>query len=311
MHKIYRIFVTVMDITTLDMKKEFAYYNEVAPVKEAKLTGGSFKYRYYKNPAPVVDATVVILAGGTGLADGFFAIARNVMEHYSLLTFNYPMDFKGNDATADAIAELVKLLEIHNAYYWGQSYGGLLAQLIAKRHPEVVKGLLLTSTASFSTHLRYEGMQCLVKMLDPEKEQKRYRMYKRLPVKLMPALMSWVFKKHLKDKPGAAKAVKELMYQLKDDFSSEYLCHMTSLLADLRNQMGTHSPEDFYFLDGHVLIIEPDDDKTFTDDIKEELYAMMPNPKVVHKIEGGHVAILFNPDSFMQIIHEFMEGQVL
>ena len=300
-----------MDFSQMDMKKEFAYYNKVAPVRTVKLSGGIFKYRYYRNPNPQVNATIVMLAGGSGMADGFFTIARSFMKRYSLISFNYPMDFKGNEATADAIAELIKYLKAENVYYWGQSYGGLMAQMIAKRHPEVVRGLLLTSTASLSNDISFEGMECMVGMLNAKKEQKRYKTYQKFPMFLLPLMMNLAFKKYLKDKPGAYDAVKEMMEQLKPDMTKEYFCHMTSLLADLRNYMGTHHKEDFAFLKGRVLIIEPDDDKTFTDDIKEALINIMPSPAVVRRMKGGHLAMIFNPDAFLKIINRFMDSQKL
>ena len=300
-----------MDFSQIDMKKEFAYYNKIAPVRTAKLSGGNFKYRYYKNPNPEVKATIVMLAGGSGMADGFFTIARSFMKRYSLISFNYPMNFKGNEDTADAIAELITYLKAENVYYWGQSYGGLMAQIIAKRHPEAVRGLLLTSTASLSNDISFAGMECMVGMLNAKKEQKRYKMYQKFPMFLLPTVMNLAFKKHLKDKPGAYQAVKDMMEQLKPDMTKEYFCHMTSLLADLRNHMGTHHKEDFAFLKGHVLIIEPDDDTTFTDDIKEALIDIMPSPAVVRKIEGGHLAMVFNPDAFLKIINRFMDSQKL
>ncbi len=300
-----------MDFSQIDMKKEFAYYNKIAPVRKARLSGGVFRYRYYRNPSPEVKATIVMLAGGSGMADGFFTIARSFMKRYSLISFTYPIDFKGNEATADAIAELIKHLKAENVYYWGQSYGGLMAQMIAKRHPEVVKGLLLTSTASLSNDIGFEGMECMVGMLNAKKEQKRYQMYQKFPMSLLPVVMNLAFKKHLKDKPEAYQAVKDMMEQLKPDMTKEYFCHMTSLLADLRNHMGKHHKEDFAFLKGRVLIIEPDDDNTFTEDIKEALINIMPSPAVVRKIEGGHLAMIFNPDAFLKIINNFMDSQEL
>lgn len=300
-----------MNIAEMDMKKEFAYYNEVAPVQSVKLSGGTFQYRYYKNPNPKVNATLVMLAGGSGMADGFFMLAKSFMDRYSFISFNYPMDFKGNEATADAIAELITYLKAENVYFWGQSYGGLIAQIIAKRHPEVVKGLLLTSTASLSNDIGFEGMKCLVGMINEEKEQKRLKMYQRFPLGLLPAMMKLAFKKHTKNMPGAYEAIKELLNQLKPVMTREYFCHMTSLLGDLRGHFGTHHKEDFEFLKGHVLIIEPDDDKTFTDDIKDALCNIMTEPAVVRNMEGGHLALMFNPDEFMKLINDFMEKQGL
>lgn len=300
-----------MNLATVDMKKEFAEYNKIAPQKTVKLSGGEFAYRYYKNPNPDVNATLVMLAGGTGLGDGFFAIAKSFIDKYSVITFNYPMAFKGNEATADAISELIKYLKAENVYLWGQSYGGLLAQIIAKRHPDVVKGLILTSTASLSNDLRYEGIKRFFEMINEEKEKKNKRIYGHFPMFLLPAIMGLAFKKHLKDSPETYKAIKELMNQIKPSMTNEYFVHMDTLLGDLRSSFGTHHKEDFAYLKGRVLIIEPDDDKTFTNDIKEALINIMTEPKVVRDIKGGHLAMMLNPDEMLSIIDEFIASQKL
>lgn len=300
-----------MNLESVDMEKEFKYYNEVAPMQNANILGEEFKYRYFKNPNPVVNVTIVMLAGGTGLGDGFFGFAKYFMDRYSLINFNYPIAFSDNEKTADAIAELIQYLKAENVYLWGQSYGGVLAQIIAKRHPDVVKGLLLSSTASMSNDIQFEGMQCLVRMCNEEKEQKNIKTYKRFPMSLLPALMNLAFKKHLKGNSDAQKAIKQLMKILKPDMTKEYFCHMTHLLGDLRNYLGTHCKEDFEYLRGHVLIIEPDDDKTFTDDIKDTLVRIMPEPEVVRDIPGGHLATMFDIDGFMKIMNDFMDRQTI
>lgn len=300
-----------MNLANVDMKKEFEAYNKLAPVKTVKLNGGEFAYRYYKNPNPEVNVTLIMLAGGTGLGDGFFAIAKSFMDKYSIISFNYPMNFKDNVATADAIAELIKYLKAENVYLWGQSYGGLLAQIIAKRHPETVKGLILTSTASLSNDLRYEGIKRFFEMVNEEKEKKNKRLYGNFPMFLLPALMNLAFKKHLKNSPETQKAIKELMKHIKPSMTNEYFVHMDTLLGDLRNSFGTHHKEDFEYLKGRVLIIELDDDKTFTDDIKVALINIMTEPKVVRDLKGGHLAMMLNPDEMLGIINEFLASQKL
>lgn len=300
-----------MDFASIDMKKEFAYYNETAPKQTATILGADFTYRYYKNPDPAVNATMVMLAGGSGLGDAFSMLGRIFMERYSLLSFNYPIAYEDNEKTADAIAELIRTVRAENVYLWGQSYGGVLAQIIAKRHPDAVRGLILTSTASMSNNLRFEGMQCLVNMFNEEKEKKNIGTYKKMPMKLLPSLMNLAFKKHLKDNPGAQTGVKEILKQVGPDMTKDYFCHMAHLLGDLRNYLGTHQKEDFAFFKGRVLIIEPDDDKTFTDDIKEELIRMMPDPRVVRELPGGHLAMMFDLEGFMKIMNDFMLTQGL
>ncbi len=300
-----------MDISKLDMKKEYERYNKAAPKRRAKISGKDFVYRYYRNSSPRVNATIVTLAGGTGLGDGFFAFSNFLMERYSFISFNYPMGFKDNGTLADAIAELIRRTKAENVYLWGQSYGGVLAQIIAKRHPEAVRGLILTSTASMSNDIRFEGMKCLVNMVSEEKERKNLRTSKLLPMPLLPKLMDIAFKRYLKNDPAAMNMVRGVLEYVKRDMTNEYFAHMDHLLGDLRNHIGRHTSRDFEYLSGRVLIIEPEDDNTFTPDVKDALINIMPEPAVVRDITGGHLAIMFDTEKYIGIVHDFMDGQAL
>ena len=293
-----------MNISEMNVKEEWSYYNEVAPFQSLILNGNELKYRYYQNKSP--KATIVVLAGGSGLADGFFLFLRSLMNDYSLITVPYPLFCKDNNETADAIASLVRHLKAENVYYWGQSYGGLLAQIIAKNHPDVVDGLILTSTASFSTDLTFDGMKCLVNMINEEKEAKKIKKFEKMPMHLAMVMFPMMFKPHLKGEKKAYKTIKELIKLLEPEMSKEHFIHMTRLLGDLRNHFGLYSNKDFEYLGGRVLIIEPVDDKTFTDDIKEALCNIMTAPTVIDRVDGGHLAIMFNPDGYIKLIDNFI-----
>ena len=175
----------------------------------------------------------------------------------------------------------------------------------------MVKGLILTSTVSLSNDLRYEGIKRFFEMINEEKEKKNKRLYGHFPMFLLPAIMGLAFKKHLKNSPETQRAIKELMKQIKGSMTNEYFVHMDTLLGDLRNSFGTHHKEDFAYLKGRVLIIEPDDDKTFTDDIKESLINIMTEPKVVRDLKGGHLVIMLSPDEILGIIDKFISSQQL
>lgn len=295
-----------MELLDLDVKKEWTYYNNVAPFQKYIFNNQEVKYRYYKNDNS--DITIVVLAGGSGLADGFFLFLRSLMDKYSLLTIPYPTFCKDNNETADIIASLVRYLNINNVYYWGQSYGGLLAQIIAKNHHDVVDGLILTSTASFSLELTFEGMKCIVNMINEEKEAKKIKKFKKMPTGIAIALFPLMFKPHLKGNKKAYQIIKELIRVLKPQMNKEHFIHMTKLLGDLRNHFGLYNKKDFEYLKGKVLIIEPTDDHTFTDDIKQALCNIMSEPKVVEEVAGGHLAIMFNPDGYIKLIDDFIKN---
>ena len=186
-HRLSKGFTHAMVMT---LKEKFDAFNQVAPVKTARVLGRPFPYRYYRNPDPKKSVTLVTLAGGSGLADGFFYLYDRFMPEYSLLSFAYPLDFPDNASTADAIAELLRTVGARNVYLMGQSYGGLIAQIVAKRHPEVVKGLILSGTCGLSRDVDTEGRACVEKMLDPRKVTRNIRIDRMLPT----ALLAPVFK---------------------------------------------------------------------------------------------------------------------
>ena len=132
-----------------------------------------------------------------------------------------------------------------------------------------------------------------------------------LPMPLLPALMDVAFKRHLKNDPAALNVVRGMLEHVRKDMTNEYFAHMDHLLGDLRNHIGTHKKEDLAYLDGKVLIIEPDDDNTFTPDIKDALIEIMPSPTVVRDISGGHLAMLFDTEKYIGIINDFMDAQCL
>jgi len=61
-----------MNLSELNVREEWSYYNEVAPFQSYMLSGHELKYRYYQKDD--AKATIVVLAGGSGLADGFFLV---------------------------------------------------------------------------------------------------------------------------------------------------------------------------------------------------------------------------------------------
>jgi len=127
-------------------------------------------------------------------------------------------------------------------------------------------------------------------------------------MKLAMAMFPMMFKPHLKGDKAAYQTMKELIKIFVTEMRKEHFVHMTRLLGDLRNHFGLYRKEDFVYLAGKVLIIEPVDDNTFTEDIKRALCNMMTEPKVVAEVEGGHLAIMFNPDGYIKLIDEFILG---
>ena len=88
-----------------------------------------------------------------------------------MLTFDYQLPFRDNGEFADAVAELLLHLK-EKVWLVGQSLGGVVAQVVASRHPEVVEGLVLSNTCSLSGSMSETGYQDLIKMIESQRKFK-------------------------------------------------------------------------------------------------------------------------------------------
>ncbi len=290
----------------MTLKEKFEKFNQIAPLQTNTVLGHPFSYRYYKNPDPNKKITLVMLAGGSGLADGFFYLYDYFMPEYNLLSFSYPMDFKDNAALADAISELLKQLKATNVYLLGQSYGGLIAQITAKRHPEVIKGMILSGTCGLGKGYDEDGIACINKMLDPKKIEKNIKIDKKLPVWLLVPIFKLMAGKVIKDQK-MKQDFKDIIDICKDGMSGEYFALMDTLLGDVLQYANTETKEDFLPYKNEVLIFFSKEDTIFCDSLKQNLVDLMEEPTVVWDLKGGHLAMMQSIDEYVDTLNTFIK----
>ncbi len=252
--------------------------------------------------------TILTLAGGSGLGDGFFYLFDDLMDKYSIISFNYPMDFRDNDSLSDAIAELIKKIGATNVYLLGQSYGGLLAQIIAKKHPECIKGLILSGTSGMGKDMPIEGVEHAKKMFDPKKIEKNIKTDKRLPMRLLVPLFKLMTVKLIKDKK-MRKDFKDIIDICRGSMTDEYFVLMDTLLGDLRNHMCTISKEDFMPYKNEVMLVFSKDDTIFLECMKQNLIDTCTSPFVIEDLKGGHLALMQSKDGYLAKLNEFLENR--
>lgn len=272
------------------------------PKKSRVIHGKVFEYRYYKNEQSEV--TVVLLTGGIGLSDLFLFHFEEFAKSYSVITFDYPIDYSTNQELCDAIAELLRSLHVR-AYLIGQSLGGFIAQIIAMQHPDVVEGLILSNTGTLSTELDQVGEKCLLDML--KQIDKLLLLLKYLPFRIVKRFMKKAVLSNVEpefENDIVNEFVNEMMYSL----TKKYTLHMNYLLKDLKNHW-TMEKTSFLRYQNHVLLILSADDLTFNYSVKQALIDLMPNPIVITDICGGHLALLLEIDHYAKAIKDFIESR--
>ncbi len=268
------------------------------------INGKIFPYRYYKNENS--NKTVVLLTGGIGLSDLLLFHFEEFSKSYSVISFDYPIAYSSIQELVEAIAELIKKLNV-TVFLIGQSLGGFIAQILAQQHPEIVEGLILSNTGTLSAELDEKGTQCFRNMM--KRIDKSLLMIKLVPFGFVKKnIKKAVLKKVTYLLSEEEKNVmSEICDEMINTLTKEYEIHMTLLLKDLQKHWNMKK-SDFLRFQNRVLLILSDDDFTFDESIKRALIDIMPSPKVITDIRGGHLALLLKIDKYTNSITSFINN---
>ena len=77
--------------------------------------------------------------------------AERLGKKYRFLIYEYPLHTASADKQIDFAAKLLKALSIEKVILIGASDGGVYAQIFAKRHPESVLTMILTTTLTIDS----------------------------------------------------------------------------------------------------------------------------------------------------------------
>lgn len=277
------------------------FYKEY-PQQTIKINGQDFVYRYYQNES--AKETLVLLTGGIGLSDLFYNHFDRFAKDFSVITFDYLMCYPTMNELTDAMAELFKTLGI-KVWLVGQSLGGATAQIMAKRHPECVEGIVLSNTSSLQnwggSAEYFEGMK--------KRQTKSLRMIKFMPFGIVKKVMmkavnlkvSKLPEEHREEFGKLADVMLEML-------TKKYEIHMIKMLLDCGNHLGMIK-EDFTFLDDRVLLILAEDDETFTPEARQQLVDIMSNPTTIKDMGGGHLGPLMDIENYAAAVVDYIRGR--
>lgn len=271
------------------------------PLQKMQINGADFTYRYYKNDS--AKTTLVLLTGGIGLSDLFYAHFDRFARDFSVITFDYHEAYPTLAELADAAAVLFEKLGV-KVWLVGQSLGGVCAQIFTKLHPENIEGLALSNTTSLAEDMGGEGLACLENMIAGQKKTRR--MVKLIPFGIFKKIiMKSLDKKTEKLPEESREAFGEMTDIMLELMTKKYELHMIDMLIDCENHLNM-KPSDFERFRDRVLLILSDDDETFNDECKKSLIKLMPEPTVITDMGGGHLGALMQIDEYAEKVTDFI-----
>jgi len=251
------------------------------------------------------EKTLTILTGGMGIAKLNFSFIEKLEGSYRVLAFDYPMGRDLNAELVHSVHELIKKLGIQKTVFIGESYGGYLAQMIAREYPEITEGLCLFSTAGLnkstidSLKQRYSGLA-----------KPGIWILGHVPYNwLKPVLIKASLKKVKNVSEDQYNYMKSFFTWAFKDYTGKFDVHMTSLLVDIMNQRPCRKDE-FEYLKGRVMLILPDDDESFTTQMQMDLTTLFEDPYVVEHVTGGHLAPILQTEKYVKEIDTFMQERI-
>ena len=127
------------------------------PVTEIHVAGVRWEYIASGNR----DETLLLLHGGLRVAETAFVYVELFEDTYRVLVPTYPPVTHIDDLTA-GLAAMLDAEQVPAACVLGQSYGGIVAQVFARRYPERVQRLVLSSSGPLSALTNYQRFQFAV-----------------------------------------------------------------------------------------------------------------------------------------------------
>lgn len=282
----------------MNFRAELMSFQLGHPFQEKEIDGHVFHYLYCGREES--SCTLVYFVGGTGNPLGWYRHVLSMEGKYRVLLLDYPMGVDRMEPMTDLIGKLLSALHIQKAVWIGASFGGYIAQLMARKYPNMTEALVLYAT----TALTREG-------IDDLKKQYRYVgkllwLMEHVPYNTLKALtMKPAFRRLIpRGDPRQTDYLQGFVKWIYDDYTKEKDLHMTYLMADIVNLIPV-TEADFKDLAGRVLLVLPKADKVFTPKMQEDLQKLFSYPPV-ETLEGGHLATLFRAEEIARRTDRFL-----
>lgn len=280
-----------------DFKKEYDAFLKKVPYQTAVVDGVRIRYQYGGRDG----APVILFFNGLEMQEMWMPYAERLGKKYRFLIYEYPFHTAGADEQIDFAAKLLKALSIEKVILIGASDGGVYAQIFAKRHPEAVLTMVLTTTLTvdsdyvrdiqkerFSTPL----LLLLLKLVPAKTEMN-------LLLKKSTGFLECESEEDRKYGRGFYETVASDLHY-KQRFIHSFKC--VYMLKDYPLFKGS----DFEYLRGKIQVLLPEKDifKKEDQDRLAELFRKLDAE--ILNAPGGHVGFIVQAECYMDLMETFL-----
>jgi len=259
------------------------------PERCVRLGTAEWRYRVLGS-AP---RALLAIPGGELVNDLGFEFALAISDAHRVIYPAYPR-VSSIEELADGVCAILDAEKIGQAAILGASFGGSVAQVCVRRHPDRISALILSNT---SVPLRY---------LTPAKRLLE------LSFRAMPwSVTTSLLRKTLVKAVDPAGTAGEFWRAYLDELLSSRLTK-ADLLSNLHIQYDYYrrfqfTPHDLDKWPGRVLIAESDTD-VLGPRLRQALRRTYPNAEVRTYHNGGHATMFLRFDEYLAMVREFLDS---
>jgi pimeloyl-ACP methyl ester carboxylesterase len=242
---------------------------------------------------------LLLLAGGTGDAEGMVLALAALENEHRLVSPTYP-PLATIEQLVKGIVAVLDAEDIHSVDILGQSFGGMLAQVIVRQYPERVNGLILSHTLTTSPPVD----RAIV--LEAQKERERFlKIVPFLPLGVMRYISRKRLARHIATIDTEEREFWRAYFrEMLSDLTREYLVANFEWTFDFF-QNYTFFKEDLANWPGEILILESDND-IIAPAVRKAIRELYPQAQV-HIFHGtGHMTIIVNREEFVSVVRDFL-----
>ena len=285
-----------------DFKKEYDAFLKKVPYQTAVVDNIKVRYQYGGRDG----APVILFFNGLEMQEMWMPYAEKLGKKCRFLIYEYPFHTAIADEQIDFAAKLLKALSIEKVILIGASDGGVYAQIFAKRHPESVLAMILTTTLTIDSDyvrdIRKERFSTpifllLLKLVPAKTEMK-------LLLKKSTGFLECESEEERKYGRGFYEAVaSDLNYKRR--FIHSFKC--VYMLKDYP----VFKESDYEHLRGKIQVFLPEKDifKKEDQDRLADLFGKLDAE--ILSVPGGHVGFIVQSEYYIDLMEKFLEKKVI
>lgn len=237
------------------------------------------------------DPPLLLLSGALTIPDISLTTITAMAAQRRVIVPAYP-PVMTMDVLADGIAAVLQHAGVDQAHVMGGSYGGFVAQVFVRRHPEMARSLVLSHTQP-----PYPEMA--------PRMRRFVRLLHWLPAPFIHPLLRRTFQSMMPERTDDTALLLAIFDELvAHTLGKQDVIGILARMVDFSTR--PFDPGDLGDWPGSVLLISGEEDRATPPDVRQRLEALYPGCRV-HLFEGsGHTTSVTHQKTYLDVVNGFI-----